>query len=74
MGHPDFRTPPLPMVPVEWEKDGLALSYFSTLTTLGTPQDAMLQEIRIESFFPSDDATAAHAWTSPGTRRSRRRM
>jgi hypothetical protein len=64
---PDFRTPPLPVVPVEWEKDGLALSYFSTVTTLGTPQDAMLQEIRIESFFPSDDATAAHAWTAPGT-------
>jgi transcriptional regulator with XRE-family HTH domain len=64
---PDFRTPPLPVIPVEWEKDGLALSYFSTVTTLGTPQDAMLQEIRIESFFPSDDATAAHAWTAPGT-------
>jgi hypothetical protein len=43
-------------------KDGLALSYFSTVTTLGTPQDAMLQEIRLESFFPADEATAAHAW------------
>jgi transcriptional regulator with XRE-family HTH domain len=62
---PDFRTPPLPVVPVEWEKDGLALSYFSTVTTLGTPQDAMLQEIRIESFFPADERTAAHAWTAP---------
>jgi transcriptional regulator with XRE-family HTH domain len=41
-----------------------ALSYFSTVTTLGTPQDAMLQEIRVESFFPADDATAAHAWSS----------
>jgi transcriptional regulator with XRE-family HTH domain len=61
---PDFRTPPVPVVPVEFEKDGLTLSYFSTVTTLGTPQDAMLQEIRIESFFPSDDATAAHAWTA----------
>jgi transcriptional regulator with XRE-family HTH domain len=67
---PDFRAPPLPVVPVEFEKGGLALSYFSTVTTLGTPQDAMLQEIRIESFFPSDDATAAHAWTAAGTRRS----
>jgi transcriptional regulator with XRE-family HTH domain len=60
---PDFRTAPLPVVPVEFGKDGLALTYFSTVTTLGTPQDAMLQEIRIESFFPSDAATAAHAWT-----------
>jgi transcriptional regulator with XRE-family HTH domain len=62
---PDFRSPPLPVVPVEWMRDGLALSYFSTVTTLGTPQDAMLQEIRIESFFPADEATAAHAWTAP---------
>jgi transcriptional regulator with XRE-family HTH domain len=37
---PDFRTPPLPIIPVEFEKNGLALSYFSTVTTLGTPQDA----------------------------------
>jgi transcriptional regulator with XRE-family HTH domain len=66
---PDFRTSPLPVVPVEWEKDRLALSYFSTVTTLGTPQDAMLQEIRIESFFPTDEPTAAHAWTVPGPRR-----
>jgi transcriptional regulator with XRE-family HTH domain len=59
---PDFRTPPLPVVPIEFAKDGLALSYFSTVTTLGTPQDAMLQEIRIESFFPADEPTAAHNW------------
>jgi hypothetical protein len=63
---PDFRTPPLPVVPVEWEKDRLALSYFSTVTTLGTPQDAMLQEIRIESFFPTDEPTAAHTWIARG--------
>jgi hypothetical protein len=25
---PDLRTPPLPIVPVEFEKDGLAVSYF----------------------------------------------
>jgi transcriptional regulator with XRE-family HTH domain len=67
---PDFRTPPLPVVAVEWEKDGLALTYFSTVTTLGTPQDAMLEEIRIESFFPADEPTAAHAWSAP-TRRAR---
>jgi transcriptional regulator with XRE-family HTH domain len=61
---PDFLTPLLPIVPVVFEKDGLALAYFSTITTLGTPQDAMLQEIRVESFFPADDATAEHAWIS----------
>jgi transcriptional regulator with XRE-family HTH domain len=62
---PDFRSPPLPVVPVQFEKDGLALSYFSAVTTLGTPQDALLQEIRLESMFPADEATAAHEWTAP---------
>jgi transcriptional regulator with XRE-family HTH domain len=59
---PDFRAPPSPVVALDFAKDDLAVSYFSTVTTLGTPQDAMLQEIRIESFFPADDASAAHAW------------
>jgi hypothetical protein len=61
---PDFRTSPMPIIPVEFDKDGLELSYFSTVTTLGTPQDAMLQEIRVESFFPADETTAARAWPS----------
>ena len=65
---PDFRTPPLPVVPVDWKKGGLALSYFSTVTTLGTAQDAAVQEIRIESFFPADDTTAARPWTPSGHR------
>jgi hypothetical protein len=54
------------VLPIVFEKDGLALSYFSTVTTLGTPQDAMLQEIRLESFFPADEITIAHAWQAPG--------
>jgi transcriptional regulator with XRE-family HTH domain len=70
---PDFRTSPLPIVPVEFEKDGLALSYFSTVTTLGTPQDAMLQEIRLESFFPADETTAASAWPATAGEGSRPR-
>jgi hypothetical protein len=35
--------------------------YFSTVTTLGTPQDITLQEIRIECFFPGDPDTGQHA-------------
>jgi hypothetical protein len=30
---------------------------FSTITTLGIPQDVTLQEMRIECFFPADEAT-----------------
>jgi hypothetical protein len=33
------------------------LRFFTTLTTLGTPYDITLHELRIESFFPADDAT-----------------
>ena len=33
------------------------LDLFSTLTTLGTPLDVTAQELRIESYFPADEAT-----------------
>lgn len=56
---PDFGRPLLPVVPVRFRRDGVTLSYFSTVTTLGTPQDAMLQEIRVESFHPADACTSA---------------
>ena len=38
-----------------------AFNYFSTVTTLGTPQDVTLQELRIECFFPADAATEDRA-------------
>lgn len=44
--------PVLPIVPVVFRKDDFRCSYFSTVTTLGTPLDVGLQEIRIECFFP----------------------
>ena len=34
------------------------LKVFTTLATLGTPQDVTVQEIRIECFFPADEASA----------------
>ncbi len=46
-----------PILTVDIEKDGLALSFFSTIATLGTPLDITLQETRIESYFPADDVT-----------------
>jgi hypothetical protein len=39
------------------ERRRLTLRYFTTLTTLGTPHDITPQELRIESFFPADEAT-----------------
>ena len=46
-------------LPIEFRKGDLTLRYFTTLTTLGTPHDITLQELRIESFFPADEATEA---------------
>lgn len=51
----------LPVVPVSFRKDDRRFDFFSTVTTLGTPQDITVQEIRIESFFPVDEATTSAA-------------
>jgi transcriptional regulator with XRE-family HTH domain len=51
--------PPALLIPMHLEKDGIRLSLFSTITTLGTPQDITLQELRIESFYPMDPESEA---------------
>jgi len=63
------RVPPLsrlaplethtPVLNIHFRKGDTALRVFTTIATLGTPQDITVQEIRIECFFPSDDASAA---------------
>jgi len=47
-----------PVLPMHFRKDNIELLMFTTIATLGIPQDITLQELRIESFFPMDDATA----------------
>ncbi|MEM7715321.1 MAG: helix-turn-helix domain-containing protein [Cyanobacteria bacterium P01_A01_bin.68] len=46
-----------PLLTVSFFKNGLNLNFFSTITTLGTPCDITLQELRIESLFPADKVT-----------------
>lgn len=46
-----------PILTVDVEKDGKRFRFFSTIATLGTPQDVTLEEIRIECYFPADDET-----------------
>jgi transcriptional regulator with XRE-family HTH domain len=45
------------LLPIHIRKDGLELRIFSTVMTLGTPKDVTLQELRIETFFPADEAS-----------------
>lgn len=58
--------PPSPVLPMHFRKDGVSLRLFTTIATLGTPQDVTLQELRIECFFPMDAATAStmRSWAS----------
>jgi len=53
----DLAVAPRVCVTVHLEKEGTRLELFSTLTTLGTPMDVTAQELRIESYFPADEAT-----------------
>jgi transcriptional regulator with XRE-family HTH domain len=47
-----------PVLPMHFRKGETSLKLFTTIATLGTPQDITLQELRIESFFPIDNDTA----------------
>jgi transcriptional regulator with XRE-family HTH domain len=47
-----------PVLNIHFRKGDTRLSVFTTIATLGTPQDVTLQEIRVECFFPSDAASA----------------
>jgi len=49
----------LPIMSLTFEKEGLKASFFTTITTLGTPRDSTTQELRIESLFPADEETKA---------------
>ena len=53
----DLSQAPRACITVNLEKEGTRLDLFSTLTTLGTPLDVTAQELRIESYFPADEAT-----------------
>jgi transcriptional regulator with XRE-family HTH domain len=51
-----------PVLPIHFRRDGTSLRLFTTIATLGTPQDVTLDEIRIEFFFPMDEPTAQAFW------------
>lgn len=61
--HPpaNWQTPPShwegPMLTAQVRVGTQELSLFTTLTSFGTPLDAGLQELMIESYFPADDST-----------------
>jgi transcriptional regulator with XRE-family HTH domain len=52
---PTITMPPL--VSMHLRKNDLSLTFFSMITTLGTPRDVTLQQLKIECFFPADPVT-----------------
>ena len=54
-----FEDRPPPVLTVDYLVAGKSLSVFTTIATLGTPQDITLQEVRIECFFPADERSDA---------------
>jgi transcriptional regulator with XRE-family HTH domain len=55
---PNFESPQDVIIPIEMRFGDQTLRFFSTIATLGSPHDITLQELRIESFHPADEATA----------------
>lgn len=53
-----LEEPQSPVLAMHFRKGGTSLRLFTTITTLGTPQDVTVQEIRIECFFPADADTS----------------
>jgi hypothetical protein len=66
---PSAESVATPVLPMRFAKGQVALELFTTLTTLGMPQDAALQEMRIECFFPMNEATREvfRQWASSRT-------
>ena len=56
-------SPPAPVIDVVFDIDGVEIAFFSVVSTVGTPLDVTAQEVRVESFFPSDPEAEAR-WRS----------
>jgi transcriptional regulator with XRE-family HTH domain len=46
-----------PLVSMQLRKGDLSMAFFSMITTLATPRDVALQQLKIECFFPADVVT-----------------
>jgi transcriptional regulator with XRE-family HTH domain len=56
----EAEAPPGSALLVPWRVSlgGAELSFFTTLTTFGTPRDITLAELAVELFYPADESTA----------------
>lgn len=54
---PDLSAPSLAALDVQFDVHGQRLGFLTTLTVFQAPQNVSLEELRIESYYPLDDAT-----------------
>lgn len=45
------------LIPIHLRRHPVDLSLVTAITTFGAPQDALVQQLRIETFFPADHET-----------------
>lgn len=57
---PDFSVPLLPTMAVILEREEITLRFFTTTTIFTSPQQVLLEELRIESYYPLDVETYRH--------------
>lgn len=55
----DLGNNPAPVLSACFRRGDTRISFFSTITTFGTPRDLTLEELHVESCFPMDAATEA---------------
>lgn len=55
----EIGVPATPLLTTVFRKGDVQLTFFSTITTFGTPLDVTLEELHIECSFAADEATAA---------------
>ena len=53
---PELHASAPPLLTMRLRKDGLSLAFFTTMTTLASPQDVTLAQLRIECFHPAGRA------------------
>ena len=54
---PNLDSPSEPTLSFRLRRDSLDLAFLTTITSFNAPQNVTLEELRIESYFPLDDAT-----------------
>jgi transcriptional regulator with XRE-family HTH domain len=62
-GVPALKPPPAPqspVLPIVFRRGNQRFSYFSLITTVGTPQCITAQELRVECMFPTDGEESEH--------------